>query len=124
MLAVADMQKTISFYENVLGFRATMTSTEYSIIERDGQTIHLMKAASEHVMECVRGHAEIYVEVSDIHALWEHVKTFKDQYNTRDLFDQPYGMTEFQIGDPNDCLVFVGDRNLRRSRSIIPKANF
>jgi len=115
MLAVADMQKTISFYENVLGFRATMTSTEYSIIERDGQTIHLMKAASEHVMECVRGHAEIYVEVSDIHALWEHVKTFKDQ---------PYGMTEFQIGDPNDCLVFVGDRNLRRSRSIIPKANF
>jgi len=33
-------------------------------------------------------------------------------------------MTEFHIGDPNDCLVFVGDRNLRRSRSIIPKANF
>jgi hypothetical protein len=28
-------------------------------------------------MNCVRGHTEIYVEVSGIHSLWEHVKTFK-----------------------------------------------
>jgi len=109
MLAVADMQGTISFYGDVLGFRATMTSAEYSIIERDGQTIHLMKAADEHVMECVRGHTDIYIEVSDIHSLWNHVKTFKDQYKIRDLFDQVYGMTEFHIGDPNECLVFVGE---------------
>ena len=109
MLAVADMQGTISFYGDVLGFSATMTTAEYSIIERDGHTIHLMKAADEHVMECVRGHTEIYIEVSDIHSLWNHVKTFKDKYKIRDLFDQAYGMTEFHIGDPNGCLVFVGE---------------
>ena len=109
MLAVADMEETLGFYKEVLGFTARMKSTEYAIVERDGQTIHFMKAASEHVMECVRGHTEIYIEVSGIRSLWEHVKTFNERYSIRDLFDREYGMTEFHIGDPNGCLVFVGE---------------
>ncbi|MFY9560847.1 MAG: VOC family protein [Terriglobales bacterium] len=109
MLAVANMEETIAFYRNVLGFAPTLKSQEYSIVERDGQTIHFMKAASEEVMKCVRGHTEIYIEVRGIHTLWEHVKTFKDRYRIRDLFDREYGMTEFHIGDPNECLVFVGE---------------
>jgi predicted enzyme related to lactoylglutathione lyase len=113
MLAVADMKETIAFYQNVLGLIPTMQSAEYSIVERDGQAIHFMKAASEEVLKCVRGHTEIYIEVGDIRSLWEHVKTFKDRYRIRDLFDREYGMTEFHIGDPNECLVFVGERTPR-----------
>jgi len=109
MLAVADMEETIAFYQNVLGFIPILKSPEYAIVERDGQTIHFMKAASEEVMKCVRGHAEIYIEVVGIHSLWEHVKTFKDRYKIRELFQRDYGMTEFHIGDPNECLVFVGE---------------
>jgi catechol 2,3-dioxygenase-like lactoylglutathione lyase family enzyme len=108
MLAAADMEETLTFYEEVLGFKPIMKSSAYSIVERDGQTIHFHKADSEEVMKCVRGHTEIYVEVSNIHQLWEHVKTFKNRYRIRDLFDRDYGMTEFHISDPNDCLVFVG----------------
>src|ERR1700687_2038452 len=114
MLATSDMEETILFYQKVLGFTPTMKSLEYSIVERDDQTIHFQKAASEEVMKCVRGHAEIYIEVSGIHALWEHVKTFKDRYRIRDLFDWEYGMTEFHIGDPNECLVFVGEATSTR----------
>jgi len=109
MLAVADMQQTLTFYQELLGFTVRMDSSEYSIVERDGQTIHFMKAASEHVMDCVRGHTEIYIEVSGIRPLWEHVKAFKDRYKIRDLFERDYGMTEFHIEDPNGCLVFVGE---------------
>ncbi|HSY59339.1 MAG TPA: glyoxalase superfamily protein [Terriglobales bacterium] len=110
MLAVADMETTFEFYSEVLGFSAMMKSPEYSIVERDGQTIHFQKAESEDVMNCVRGHTEIYIEVSGIESLWEHVKTFKGRYRMRDLFDREYGMTEFHITDPNECLVFVGQR--------------
>ena len=109
MLATENMEETILFYQSVLGFTPTIKSPEYSIVERDGQTIHFQKTASEEVMKCVRGHTEIYIEVSDIQALWEHVKTFKNRYRIRDLFDREYGMTEFHIGDPNGCLVFVGE---------------
>lgn len=109
MLAVADMEETLVFYEEVLGFKPIMKSSTYSIVERDGQTIHFQKAASEEVMRCVRGHTEIYIEVSDIHPMWEHVKTFKNRYRIKGLFNRDYGMTEFHISDPNDCLVFVGE---------------
>jgi catechol 2,3-dioxygenase-like lactoylglutathione lyase family enzyme len=109
MLAVADMEETLAFYQELLGFAPTRKSPEYSIVERDGLTIHFQKAASEKVMKCVRGHTEIYIEVSGIHSLWEHVKKFKDRYRIRDLFDRTYGMTEFHIEDPNECLVFVGE---------------
>ena len=66
-------------------------------------------ATSEGVMESIRGHAEIYIEVSGIKAWWEHVKTLKGRYKIRDLFEREYGMTEFHIEDPNGCLVFVGE---------------
>ena len=108
MLAVADMDQTLDFYTRLLGFSVTMKSPEYSIVERDGATIHFMAAADKSVMQAVRGHTEIYIEVDDIQALWEHVDTHRGTHKIRNLFDQPYGMTEFHIGDPNDCLVFVG----------------
>ena len=118
ILAVADMDETLDFYTAVLGFNAVMKFPEYSIIERDGATIHFTKAADESVLAAVRGHAEIYLEVDDITSLWHHVQTFKGKYKIRDLFTQPYGMTEFHIGDPNECLVFVG----QKTASIIPSA--
>lgn len=110
MLAVADMDKTLEFYVKVLGFEVTMRSPTYSIVNRDGATIHFMKAANDAVMKAVRGHADIYIEVADITSLWEHVSRFKKDYRIRDLFDRDYGMREFHISDPNDCLVFVGQR--------------
>jgi len=109
MLATDDMDSSLSFYQTVLGFRPVLPGPDYAIIERDGQTIHLMKAASAEVMKSMREHTEIYIEVSNIRSLWEHVKTFKDQYRIRDLFDRDYGMTEFHIADPHGCLIFVGE---------------
>lgn len=114
MLAVANMEETLTFYRDVLGFNAVMKSPQYSIVERDGQTIHFMNAASEEVLRCVRGHTEIYIEVSGIVSLWEHVRNFKDRYKIRDLFDREYGMTEFHNNDPNGCLVFLGEPTAAR----------
>jgi catechol 2,3-dioxygenase-like lactoylglutathione lyase family enzyme len=110
MLAVADMDSTLEFYTTILGFEVSMRSPAYSILARDGATIHFMKAASEEVMKAVRGHTEIYIEVSDLASLWEHVSRFKKDHRIRDPFDREYGMREFHIEDPNGCLVFVGQR--------------
>ena len=109
MLAVADMGETLQFYSNVLGFTVSMESADYSIIGRDGCSIHFMKAADQSVLDAVRGHTEIYIQVSGIRALWDYLCTFKNRYKIRDLFDQSSGMTEVHIEDPNGCLVFVGE---------------
>jgi catechol 2,3-dioxygenase-like lactoylglutathione lyase family enzyme len=110
MLAVANMEESIAFYQNVLGFAVAQQSPEYSVIERDGQTIHLQRAASDEIVKILRNHVEIYIEVSGIQQLWQHVQSFKDRYRLRDLFERDYGMTEFHVIDPNSCLVFVGER--------------
>jgi predicted enzyme related to lactoylglutathione lyase len=110
MLAVANMEESIAFYQNVLGFAIAQQSPEYSVIERDGQTIHLQRAASDEIVKILRNHVEIYIEVSGIQQLWQHVQSFKDRYRLRDLFERDYGMTEFHVIDPNSCLVFVGER--------------
>ena len=109
MLAVGDMRETLQFYSEVLGFSISMESAEYSIIERDGYTIHFMKAADQSVLDAVRGHTDIYIQVSGIHSLWEYVQKFKDKFKMRGLLDRDYGMTEFHICDPNECLVFIGE---------------
>lgn len=103
------MGKTLAFYEDVLGFVPTMKSPEYSIVARDGQIIHFMKAASPDVMKRLRGHVEIYLEVRGIQEIWTKVKDFRLRYKVRDLFDREYGMTEFHIEDPNGILIFVGE---------------
>lgn len=108
-LVVANMDETISFYREVLGFAPILRTSDYSVLERDGQRIHFGIAASEEVLRCVRGHTEMYIEVAGIRPLWEHVKQFKNRYRIRDLFEREYGMTEFHIEDPNQCLVFVAE---------------
>ena len=110
MLAVADMDSTLEFYTTILGFEVSMRSPAYSVLARDGATIHFMKAASEEVMKAVRGHTEIYIEVSDLASLWERVSCFKKDHRIRGPFDREYGMREFHIEDPNGCLVFVGQK--------------
>ena len=59
MLAAADLEETLAFYTEVLGFTVGMKSEEYAIVMKDGATIHFMKAADESVMAAVRGHAVI-----------------------------------------------------------------
>lgn len=50
-----------------------------------------------------------YLEVTGIDSLWPHVSQFKDRHKIRDLFDRDYGMREFHILEPDDCLIFVGE---------------
>jgi len=69
MLVVANMDEAIGFYQIELGFSVTLKTPEYSVIERDGQTIYFQLAASDEVMKWVRDHSEIYIEVSSIQPL-------------------------------------------------------
>jgi catechol 2,3-dioxygenase-like lactoylglutathione lyase family enzyme len=123
MLATTDMEASITFFRDVLGFTIARRFPEYTILERDRRLVHLKLAwAPPEVMKTVNLHSEIYLEVTGIRALWEHVKTFNDRYKTRDLFDRDYGMTEFHIREVHSCLVFVGEVTSEASRAVPPSS--
>lgn len=108
-LVTDNMETTLAFYRDLLGFECTLQAQDYTILARNGQTLHFGRSASEEVMQCVRGHTEIYIEVVGIDALWRHVQALSTPFRIRELFQRDYGMTEFHIEDPNGCLVFVGE---------------
>jgi len=112
ILPVADMTASIRFYVEVLGFGVALQSDSYSVLVKDSASLHLTKAENEAVLQRTRGHMSIYLEVADIQALWAHVAQYRDWFPIRDLFDREYGMREFHLKDPNDCLIFVG-QNMR-----------
>lgn len=109
ILPVADMQRSLCFYTEVLGFTVSLQSDTYSIVTREGACLHLTLAADNTVLERTRGHMSVYLEVTGIDSLWPHVSQFRDQHKIRDLFDRDYGMREFHILDPDGCLIFVGE---------------
>lgn len=110
ILSVADMGVTSSFYQEILGFRFTLETPAYFILERDGQEIHLSLASKIHTRNETQGHREIYVEVSNVEELWQRVSQLKDRYKITDLFNRDYRMMEFHIEDPDGCLVLIGER--------------
>ena len=110
IVPVADMQRSIGFYTEVLGFAVVMQSGDYSILSRGGASLHLTRADDQSVLDATRGHVSLYLEVEAIESLWSHVSRFRDRYKVRDLFDREYGMREFHIIDPDECLIFVGEQ--------------
>ena len=110
VIPVADMKSSIRFYADVLGFDVVVESPDYSVLARDGASLHLARAADQSVLDATRGHMSAYLEVEDIESLWSHVSRFKDRYKIRDLFDRDYGMREFHIMACDDCLILVGQQ--------------
>ena len=107
ILPVADLGVSTRFYGEVLGFSPLLESNDYVILRKGPASLHLTKAAPG-VMETVKGHMSIYLEVESILELWTHVSQYKDKYRIRDFFERDYGMWEFHICDPDGCLIFVG----------------
>jgi len=110
MIAVEDVQVSIDFYTLFLGFSAISQTDSYSVIERDGATIHLMKAADQSVLDAVRGHTDIYIEVTDVDIVWNQITKHELTTKAKEPFNQPYGMREFHLEDPDGFLLFVGSR--------------
>ena len=109
IVPVSDMEESIRFYTDVLGFHTALQSDDYSILTKDNASLHLTRAENQAVLDATRVHVSFYLEVENVESLWSHVSHFRDRYKVRDLFDRDYGMREFHIADPNDCLIFVGE---------------
>ena len=112
ILLVADMDEALDFYTRVLLFECVRKDPNYSIVRSGHGSIALRQADGDPPSAHAR---EVYMEVTDIEPLWNHVQQFKGQYKMRDLFDQEYGMPEFHVIAPNDCLVFVGQSARQKS---------
>ena len=100
-LHVADMRRTLAFFEKSLGFRCTFKVDDdlhpeipYAIVERDQVAIHLQ------LRDTAAGTSSCYITVDDADSVWAEVQKAGVRV-TRPIENSGYGMRDFNIADPD-----------------------
>ncbi len=130
--AVLDIEKTVAFYQNVLGFKLEMAVPEdkngietelntnksyiYAMMSRDG--VELMFQRTDSIGEDILplkgmkqgASVSFYMEVEGIEALYRELKSKKAEF-VKELGTVWYGMQEFYIKDCNGYILGFAERS-------------
>jgi len=114
IVPVRDVEKSVAFYRDTLGFEARFISPDkgFGTVVHGDAAIHLLKTDDADSLEATANHISIYLWVKGVDALFTQLKPKLDKLGegrVRAPFDQPYGMREFHVKDPDGCLLFFGE---------------
>jgi catechol 2,3-dioxygenase-like lactoylglutathione lyase family enzyme len=105
MLQTSDMDRTIAWYRDVLGFRCVRRMGDgWCHLEQGG--VSLMFMQNEHV-GAPHATATQYIYVDDLDGLWETLKSRVAAEWGPEVM--PYGMREFAIKDPDGYYLSFGE---------------
>jgi lactoylglutathione lyase len=99
-LKVADIEKTLDFYTNILGFELLRKNStgKFAVVSFNGATMMIIE---------IPGLPEPRFPALEIRFLLEDIKTYHDEVVTRGgqvskpLTVQPYGLTTFFVENPD-----------------------
>lgn len=105
MIPSFAIEKTVTFFKNVLGFSTVMNTETYAICQKDNLTIHILQAGQEIEQ------SEFYLEVDNIDNLWTAIKDKLNGLKVKAPFNREYGMREVHIEIPQTkTLLFIGQQ--------------
>lgn len=127
-LVVTDIDRSMAFYRDVLGFAVFATVPEqtpfaFAWMQRDGVNVFLnsaeaVRAEHERLADRIGGAATMYIMIegdstaAEIDALYDAVK---DRARVMmPLKDQFYGIREFGIEDPDGYVIFMAQQIAKR----------
>jgi len=112
ILTTEDMDRSVRFYTDVLGFTCGMQTPGYSNLHRDQVRIMLGTPNAHEEWRGPKFTGQLYIELdspAEVDALWARVKDRADVIYAPDDFD--YGMHEFGIRDDNGYHLALGARS-------------
>jgi len=112
-----DMERTVAFYEDVLGFVCERREDEYAHLRLGTIELGALAVGSlpdGHPARPVDGVAhgagvEVVVEVPDVHVFYERVRRVLP--DTQPPARQAWGLTDFRFSDPDGVYIRVTDRS-------------
>ena len=118
-IIVEDVNKTVTFYESVFGFKKMMTVPEegtydWALIAKDGNELMLQTKASllkdlPSIKNTKIGNSMmLYIEVKDIDNFYTKIKTKVTL--VKDIHDTFYGSREFIVQDCNNYIIIFSER--------------
>lgn len=109
-LFVADVRRSIAFFEARLGFREAYAYGEppfYALVERDGAGLNLRQVDAPPIEEGLRDREVLLganIVADDIEALYREFQA-RDVDFAQALQRQPWGTTDFIVRDPDGNLI-------------------
>jgi catechol 2,3-dioxygenase-like lactoylglutathione lyase family enzyme len=109
-LHVADLQKALDFFTDILGFSVLFRQPGYAYIQRETVGFRLLQAGTS---ELGGGHRRFayYIDVRDVDALYAELKPKLDALPPEDVHgpaDKPYGQRELLVLAPDGELIAFG----------------
>lgn len=105
VLASLDLDRTVDFYENKLGFKTVANYDGYVIFERDDINIHYGTCEDRYIAE----NTSCYVFVTGIETLYEEYQAQQVIHPNGALEEKFYDVYEFSILDPDGNLIKFGE---------------
>lgn len=103
MIPSFDIEKTVSFFRNLLCFEVGRNDKTYVILYKDNLTVHILRAGAD------IGEMEFYFEVDNVEEVWNKMKDKLDGIKYKEPFDREYGMWEVHVIIPETkTLMFIG----------------
>lgn len=114
IVPVCDVQRSVDFYADVLGFDRRFVSDDasFAIVVHGDAALHFLHADDEGSLTATANHISVYIWVRQLDAVYSRYREKLDllpEGRVRPPFDQPYGMREFHVKDPDGCLLFFGE---------------
>ena len=114
IVPVSDMSNTMDFYADTLGFekRFVADDNSFAIAVHGDAAVHFVLTDDADALKATANNISIYLWVRGIDALFEALEpklSRLPQGRMRAPFDQPYGMREFHVKDPDGCLLLFGE---------------
>jgi catechol 2,3-dioxygenase-like lactoylglutathione lyase family enzyme len=113
IVPVRDVAATVAFYVDVLGFERRELSEDgkYGLVACGEVGVMVLQSGDDAALLATSRNISIYIWVDGVDAFYHALKSKLDalpQGRVRPPFDQPYGMREFHVKDPDGCLLFFG----------------
>lgn len=105
VLASLDIEKTVAFYEETLGFRRAWCDENYGIVHRDAISLHFWHCDNNIFPE----NTSCYVYVEGVDALYEEYQRAGVVHPNGPLENKPWGMREFAILDEDGNMIKFGE---------------
>ncbi|GAC1422999.1 MAG: hypothetical protein NVS1B13_21680 [Flavisolibacter sp.] len=102
MIPSFNIDKTVSFFIELLDFEVGRDDKTYIILYKDNLTVHIQRAGDI-------GEMSIYLVVDDIDQVWSNMKDKVEGLKVKEPFDREYGMREIHVIIPETkTLMFIG----------------
>ena len=110
-LHVPDIDAAVTFFEDVLGFRAAFRMDDYAYVEREGVAVRMLQNHGSDGAPPGNRRFAYYVDVRDVDALYAELKPKLDALPAGDVHgpaDKPYKQRELLVVAPDGNLIAFG----------------